>query len=88
MAWDKVDLAIPAMGSRMRVIGAIEDQLVTEHLVMDVRQENGLAVADIEVAYLLKMVVIERHKATGNVGKGFIKNLGLKHGVCRSSRSS
>lgn len=84
VAWDKVDLAIPAVGSRMRVIGAIENQLVTEHLVMDVKQEDGLAVADIE-RDLLKMVVIERHKATGNVGKGFVKNLGLKHGALASS---
>lgn len=84
VAWDKVDLTIPASGGRVRVIGAIENQLVTDHLIMEVKRVDGQAVADVE-RDLLKMVVIERHKGTGNVGKGFIKNLGLKRGALASS---
>jgi adenine deaminase len=34
---------------------------------------------------MLKMAVIERHRATGNVGKGFIKHIGLKRGALASS---
>jgi adenine deaminase len=82
--WERVDLAIPALGDRVRVIGAIQDQLVTEHLVMPVKRENGLAVADVE-RDMLKMAVIERHHGTGNVGKGFITNMGLKRGALASS---
>ncbi|MEZ4768685.1 MAG: adenine deaminase [Caldilineales bacterium] len=84
IAWERVDLAIPAAGTRVRVIGAIENQLVTEHLVVEPRLADGLAVADLS-RDLLKMAVIERHHATGNVGKGFIKNIGLKRGALASS---
>jgi adenine deaminase len=84
VAWDRVDLAIPAGGGRVRVIGAIENQLVTEHLVMDAKINAGQAVADVS-RDVLKMAVIERHHATGNVGKGFIKNLGLQRGALASS---
>ena len=31
------------------------------------------------------MCIRDRHQATGNVGKGFIRNLGLKHGALASS---
>lgn len=84
VAWDQVDLAIPAAGRRVRVIGAIENQLVTEHLVLEAMIRDGLAVADVG-RDLLKLAVIERHGVNGNVGKGFIKNIGLKAGALASS---
>ncbi len=84
VAWEHVDLAIPAMGSRVRVIGAIENQLVTEHLALEATIRDGLAVADVS-RDLLKMAVIERHRASGNVGKGFIRNIGLQAGALASS---
>jgi adenine deaminase len=84
VAWDQVDLTIPAAGRRVRVIGAIENQLVTEHLILEATIRDGLAVADVG-RDLLKMAVIERHHASGNVGKGFIKNIGLKAGALASS---
>lgn len=78
--WDDIDLTIPAEGTRMRVIGSIPDQLVTEHLVEPARIENGAAVSD-PARDILKMAVIERHHASGNVGRGFIKGIGLKQGA-------
>jgi adenine deaminase len=84
VAWDRVDLAILAAGDRIRVIGAVENQLVTEHLLMDATISGGLAVADVS-RDLLKMAVIERHHATGNVGVGFIRNIGLQRGALASS---
>lgn len=68
----------------MRVIGAIENQLVTENRLLPPTVHNGLAVADPE-RDLLKMAVIERHHAGGNVGKGFIQNIGLRRGALASS---
>ncbi len=82
--WDRIDLAIPAVGRRVRVIGAIENQLVTEHLVLDASIREGQAVADVS-RDLLKMAVIERHGVNGNVGKGFIQNIGLQAGALASS---
>ncbi|HPV07538.1 MAG TPA: adenine deaminase [Aggregatilineales bacterium] len=78
--WDAVDFTIPANGTRARVIGSIPDQLVTEHRILDVKQVDGCAVADVE-RDILKMAVIERHRATGNIGKGFIQGIGLKRGA-------
>jgi adenine deaminase len=78
--WDLVDFAIPAEGSKARVIGSIADQLVTDHRVEEVKVEDGQAVSDVE-RDLLKMAVIERHRATGNMGKGFIHGIGLRGGA-------
>ncbi len=78
--WEAVDLTIPANGTHVRVIGSIPDQLVTEHLVESARIENGAALSDPE-RDVLKMAVIERHHASGSVGKGFIKGIGLKQGA-------
>jgi adenine deaminase len=85
--WDKMDesiFAIPASGSQARVIGVIENQIVTTHLIEPITRENGWALADRE-RDILKIAVIERHKGTGNVGLGFIRGLGLQAGALASS---
>src|SRR5574341_2018182 len=78
--WDKVDFGIPAPGAHIRVIGSIPPQLTTENRVEVAKRENGEAVSDVQ-RDILKMAVIERHRSTGNVGKGFIQGIGLKHGA-------
>jgi adenine deaminase len=82
--WERVDLTIAADGTQGRVIGLIPNQLVTEHLVDDIPIRDGQAVAD-PSRDLLKMAVIERHRASGAVGKGFVRGLGLKRGALASS---
>jgi len=84
VAWDAVDLAIRAEGTRVRVIEAMADQLVTGHLIETAAIAGGLAVAD-PGRDLLKMAVIERHRSSGAVGKGFVRGLGLKRGALASS---
>lgn len=84
VAWDKVDLRIPAEGEMARVIGAIPDQLITQHLIEPILRQDGLALTDID-RDILKMAVIERHQHTGRVGKGFVHGLGLKQGALASS---
>ncbi|MCB1054520.1 MAG: adenine deaminase [Acidobacteria bacterium] len=82
--WRNLDLSIPAEGHTARVIGVIPDQLVTERLEAEVKVVDGKAVADPD-RDLLKMVVIERHMASGAVGKGFVRGIGLKRGALASS---
>ena len=82
--WERLDLAIPAQGERVRVIGVVPDQVVTEHLIEPAKVVDGLAVADPE-RDLLKMAVIERHRGTGNVGLGFVRGIGLKRGALAGS---
>ena len=77
-------LRLPAMGKRAKVIGVIPNQIVTDSLVEEVKVEDGLAVADVE-RDILKIAVIERHLASGNVGLGFVKGFGLKRGALGSS---
>jgi adenine deaminase len=80
LEWSRIDLTIPAQGPRVRVIRAIENQLITEHLVLEPTCENGRVMAD-PARDLLKMAVIERHHGTGNVGRGFVTGLGLRRGA-------
>ncbi len=78
------DLQVPAKGSLTKVIGLIPNQIVTESLLEEVKVEDGFAVADVE-RDILKVAVIERHLASGNVGLGFVKGFKLKRGALGSS---
>jgi adenine deaminase len=85
--WNSLDertFRLPARGSRARVIGVIENQAVTNHLIEEIPQENGRALTDVE-RDILKMTVIERHLGTGNVGRGFIHGFGLRAGALATS---
>jgi adenine deaminase len=83
VAWPP-NLQLPAGGRRARVIGIVEDQLLTTAHVEEVRVENGVAVADPD-RDMLRLSVIERHHATGNVGMGFVRGFGLRRGAIASS---
>ncbi len=78
--WDSVDFAVPASGARIRVIDSREHSLLTGHRLEEARIENGYVVAD-PARDILKMAVIERHHASGSMGKGFIHGIGLKRGA-------
>ncbi|MGB8648677.1 MAG: adenine deaminase [Anaerolineae bacterium] len=83
--WSRVDLRVPAGGkTHARVIGLIPDQLVTTELIEPARIENGLIVADPN-RDICKLVVIERHQGTGNVGRGFVSGFNLKKGALGTS---
>ncbi len=79
-----LDLSIPAEGDRVRVIGIRPDQIVTDAEVDTAAVHQGEAVADPE-RDLLKIAVVERHLGTGNVGRGFVRGIGLKRGAIASS---
>jgi len=82
--WDKVNFKIEAKGRKAHVIGAIPDQIITEHLIEDVTIENGEAVQDVGLD-LLKIAVVERHTHSGNHAVGFVKGIGLRRGAIASS---
>lgn len=75
-----LDFSVPATGDRIHVIGHIKDQVVTEHLVESPTVVDGMAVSDVE-RDILKFAMVERHRASGNIGKGFIQGFGLKRGA-------
>lgn len=84
LAAERLDFSIPAAGPRVQVIGAIPDQLITEKLVMDAAVVDGRAVAD-PSRDLLKMAVVERHRGTGGMGRGFVQGIGLQRGAIAST---
>jgi adenine deaminase len=78
------DFAVESTGRPVRVIGVIPRQLLTESLTENPKVEDGLAVADPE-RDLAKIAVVERHHATGRIGKGFVTGFGLNHGAFAST---
>jgi len=74
----------PSARRRVRVIEAIPGQIVTRLVEEDATVRGDEAVADPE-RDLLKLAVIERHRATGRIGLGFAKGFGLKRGALASS---
>jgi adenine deaminase len=73
--WSKINLRLDVEGRQVRVIGAIPDQLITDHLIEETPQVDGQVVAD-PGRDILKMAVIERHMATGRMGQGLVRGLG------------
>lgn len=71
-------------GQRVRVIELIPGQIYTRHVIEDVRVKDGEVRAD-PSRDLIKIAVIERHHATGNIGLGFVRGFGLRRGALASS---
>ncbi len=82
--WHAVNFTIPTEGRRAHVIGVVPDQLITEDRILEIPSTSGVARSDLEQD-IIKMAVIERHMATGNVGKGFVQGLGLRRGAIAST---
>ncbi len=79
-----IDLTIPAVSGRLRVIEIVPDQIITRKYLTGAKVINGMAVPDISND-ILKIAVIERHKGSGNIGKGFVKGFNIKKGAIASS---
>jgi adenine deaminase len=78
------DLKLKAKGVTMPVIEVVPGQIITRKAEEKVKVEGDIVVPDVP-RDLLKIVVIERHKASGNIGIGLIKGFGLKKGALASS---
>src|SRR5882672_8755273 len=70
--------------ARIRVIEIVPNQIITKEVIETARTENGRVVPDVE-RDILKLVVVERHRATGNVGVGFVRGFKLKSGALGST---
>ncbi|MFH2133360.1 MAG: adenine deaminase [bacterium] len=77
-------LQVPVAGKTIRVIDILPDQIVTGEYITEPLIRDGLVVSD-PARDILKIVVIERHKATGQIGKGFVRGFGLKRGAIGST---
>jgi adenine deaminase len=78
------DFRIPSSGRDVRVIEVIPGQLLTHAAIEKPTVEGSLAVADPD-RDLAKIAVLERHHATGRIGKGFVTGFGLRQGAFAST---
>lgn len=69
---------------RARVIELVPGQILTHIRYEYIKSENGWVQSDIE-RDILKLAVVERHKATGNIGLGLVMGFGLDAGALASS---
>lgn len=78
------DFKIPAKSDKVRAMEIVPGTLLTKSIVGKINVVDGYAESNIEDD-LLKILVFERHKATGNIGKCFVKGFGLKSGAIAST---
>jgi adenine deaminase len=77
-------LKLRAKGETQPVIEVIPGQIITRKKMMKIKVVDGFIESDI-ARDVLKAVVVERHKATGNIGVGLVTGFGLKRGALASS---
>ncbi|MBA3275424.1 MAG: adenine deaminase [Chloroflexia bacterium] len=76
-------LALAPDAARMGV-EVIRGQIVTRLIDVEPTIQNGQAVSSLE-SDLLKLVCVERHRASGRVGVGLVRGFGLQRGALAST---
>ena len=66
------------------VIEVVPDQIFTEKIQCRLPVENGEVLSDLEKD-IVKICVVERHRGSRRIGKGFVKGFGLKKGALAST---
>jgi adenine deaminase len=77
-------LQLAASNDAAHVIEIVPGQIITRKRLEQMMVRDGLVVSDIE-RDILKLVVVERHQATGNISVGLVMGFGLKRGALASS---
>lgn len=80
----KEDLALRVSSEECPVIGLVDGQIITQKCIESVPTENGFFKP---TSQYNKIAVLERHKATGHLGVGIVKNFGIRQGAIASSVS-
>ena len=80
----KESLKLLASSKTELVIEVVPGQIITRKRVVTVKITDGVIIPDIS-RDILKLVVVERHRATGNIGLGLVMGFGLKKGALASS---
>ena len=79
------NLALKTSGKQNRVkTRIIYAQVPKKVIIFELKTKDGKVIPPIDED-ILPIAVIERHKATGNMGKAFIKGTGIKQGAIATS---
>ena len=65
---------------KARVIGLVPGQILTTHEIHPCPTANGMLAADPSKDIAL-LAVVERHRASGRIGRGLVRGLGLREGA-------
>jgi adenine deaminase len=75
----------PLAGERTWAVGVVPGQILTRKLRVPAGKDaRGMVRSDPD-SDLLKIAVVERHRASGRIGRGLVKGLGLKRGALAAS---
>lgn len=85
---NKEDLQIKLTSNRANVMKLISHSLLTEKVVREVEVDSEGCFKFSKDRDLLKLAVIERHNATGNIGFSLVENFNLKGGAIASTVSN
>ena len=77
-------LRIRRQSAKARVIEVIPGQILTRAGVQEPASVDGWICSDVR-RDILKLVVVERHRGTGRIGRGLVHGFGLKSGALASS---
>lgn len=69
---------------KVRVILALEGQIITKAEIYQLKVENGRIMPDLEKD-ILYIGVVNRYEENGSIAMGFVKNFGFKKGAIASS---
>ncbi len=65
---------------KVRIIEAIEGNVLTKHVVDQLEVKNSLVLPSPD-RWIYELAVVERHKGTGKIGLGFVKGFGFRIGA-------
>ena len=69
---------------RARVIEMVDGQLITKEKMLAPKRRGKEAISDTSKD-ILKLAVVERHHASGNIGRGLVTGFGMKKGALATS---
>lgn len=75
----KDDLKIEIDGNKANIIKILPSSIVTDHVIREVSTEDGYF--KYKSNEINKIVVLERHRKTGNIGVGLIEGYGIEDGA-------
>jgi len=80
----EIDLAVKAKDTQIRVIKAIDGELITKEVIKKPLIKDGFIISDTK-RDILKIVVINRYTQNSKIAIDFIEGFGLKNGAIASS---
>ncbi len=81
---DDLDFTLFLKHNRVHVIGLNENNITTKKLIKSVKTKEGIY-QNSEEDDIMKLAVVERHRASGNIGLGLVEGFGFKHGALAMS---